>query len=417
MKTRDFRVQQGGKKADLWIYEEIGDWFGTSARWIKQQLDDSKGVSEIVLHLNSPGGMVTESAAIYNLLRNNDAKVRVQVEGIAASGASLIAMAGDEIVIYEGALFMVHGAFTVTRGFAADHRATAQTLEMIGESMADIYSKRTRQAREVVIEKMTAETWFSAKEAVAFGLADSMVEGKQAAAASFDVGRFQFKHAPKALTAASSAEPQQQLNLQAVEAAREETNMKSIAKALGLSEGASEGEIVAAIHDRSKETEKFSASVKALESAVGKSGSEALGAIKAHVANTERLAEAEKQLKAMADKAESDERASLLAKGKAEGKITPAEVEFWGSQPVDAIRAYLEVASAKVPKGEPAVEPAASASTSPAAAHGEDDMVQRYAAMSGPDRQELKASDAALFNRMRTAWHAADCPAPSDSTG
>lgn len=145
----------------------IGDpWDGLTHEALGKQLDGYTGPLEIDLH--SPGGIAYEGVAIFNLLRPYQPLVRVT--GVAASAASVIAMAGREIVMHTGAEMMIHDAWGGVIGSSADFRAYADHLDKLSESIADIYASRGVD-RAQVRDAMRAETWYTADEAVAFGLA------------------------------------------------------------------------------------------------------------------------------------------------------------------------------------------------------------------------------------------------------
>jgi ATP-dependent protease ClpP protease subunit len=130
---------------------------------------------EIVV--NSPGGSAYEGAAMLAEMQRYPGRVAVLIEGIAASAASLVAMGGDEILIDAAAVLMIHNPASLTIGTAADHRASADTLDKLGGIYADAYAARSGNRVADVLEWMAAETWMTAEEAVALGFADR-VTGK-----------------------------------------------------------------------------------------------------------------------------------------------------------------------------------------------------------------------------------------------
>jgi len=165
--------------AMIQIFDQIGeDWFGGSGVSAKAFSDalQSVGPGPLVVEINSPGGNVWDGLAIYNMLRGRNAQVTTRVVGIAASIASIIALAGDTVEIADAALFMIHDPSGMVAGTADDMRKMAGALDQHAEVLAGIYSKRTGKPVAQIRAAMTAETWFTAQEAVAFGLADSMTE-------------------------------------------------------------------------------------------------------------------------------------------------------------------------------------------------------------------------------------------------
>lgn len=183
-----YRMVNKGKDAgEILLYGTIGnDWFGDGVT-AKQFADDLKKlgkVQTIDLRINSDGGVVTDARAMYNLLVEHEAKVIAHIDGIAASAASFLAMAGDEIEIAEGGFVMIHNARGVTVGGAEDHRRMASVLEQVNQTIVDTYVARTKQDAKKVKKWMSDETWFTGKEAVANGFADRMVANNMKVAAS-----------------------------------------------------------------------------------------------------------------------------------------------------------------------------------------------------------------------------------------
>jgi len=128
---------------------------------------------DLTVRINSGGGVATEGVAIYHLLKNHDGKVTVVIDAVAASASSVIAMAGDEIIMPEGTVMMIHNPSGVTIGNADEHRATADILEQLGTIWAQVYVKRTGLPEAEIAAMMKAETWLSGDEAVAQGFATS----------------------------------------------------------------------------------------------------------------------------------------------------------------------------------------------------------------------------------------------------
>lgn len=193
-------VAKGSDAAELYIYGVIGgDWFGDGIT-AKQVADDLKAlgkVKTIDVRINSEGGNVFDGKAIYSLLNENKATINVKIDGLAASAASFIAMAGNTIEIAEGAFVMIHDAYGVSFGRAEDMRAYADLLDTVNQTIRDVYSSRTKQSDKKINEWMKAETWFTAKDAVANGFADKMTENLKVAACVTHPDRF--KHVPSSL--------------------------------------------------------------------------------------------------------------------------------------------------------------------------------------------------------------------------
>lgn len=157
--------------ADVYIYDVIGGWWGLSA---DDFVKDVAGldVDHIVLHLNTPGGEVSEGTAIANMLRQHRADVKVYVDGMAASSGSVIAMAGDEVVMGLGSQMMVHNPRTWAVGDDEEMEKVARMLKSTADAIASTYAAKAGGTVTEWREVMKAETWYSAEEAVKAGLAD-----------------------------------------------------------------------------------------------------------------------------------------------------------------------------------------------------------------------------------------------------
>lgn len=151
-----------------------------SAKDLMSQLE-SANKKPITLNINSPGGDAFEGVTIYNLLVDYPAPITVNVLGEAASAASVIAMAGDKIRMYQGALMMIHSSSGLAIGNADDMRDLADILEKLDGSVADVYAQRTGNSRETIIEMMQAETWMTPDEAVDNGFANEIVKDQKPA--------------------------------------------------------------------------------------------------------------------------------------------------------------------------------------------------------------------------------------------
>ena len=161
-----------GKTPVLSIFDDIGA-YGVSA---KSFLNDLRTVTtdEVDVEINSPGGDVFAGLAIYNGLRASGKKINVKVLGLAASAASLVAMAGDTIEMPENAFMMIHNPWGFARGGADEMRNTADVLDKIGTGLASTYAKRTGKTDQEITALLDAETWMTAQEAVDAGFATSV---------------------------------------------------------------------------------------------------------------------------------------------------------------------------------------------------------------------------------------------------
>ncbi len=162
------------------MFEVIGeDWWtggGVTAKRISAALR-SIGKNDVTVKINSPGGDMFEGIAIYNLLRSHPAKVTVEVLGWAASAASIIAMAGDDIRMGLGSFMMVHNAWGVVIGNRHDMRESAELFDGFDGAIADIYEARTGMKRADIEKLMDAETFMGPSEAVKNGFADVVDDG------------------------------------------------------------------------------------------------------------------------------------------------------------------------------------------------------------------------------------------------
>ena len=168
--SANWKVQASADVAVVHIYDEIGG-FGIQASELVPELAAVEA-PEIEVRLNSPGGDYFDGVALANALAEHPAKVTVHVDGLAASAASVIAMAGDEIVMHPGSRMMIHDALTLTIGNAGEHARAAEMLDSVSQDIAALYaSKADWRSTDGWREAMKAETWYSAGEAVQNGLA------------------------------------------------------------------------------------------------------------------------------------------------------------------------------------------------------------------------------------------------------
>jgi ATP-dependent Clp endopeptidase proteolytic subunit ClpP len=186
----EFRAQARG--AEIVIYDEIGA-FGIPAKAFLDELKALAAISELTVRINSPGGSVFDGVAIYNALKRHDAAITVWIDGIAASIASMIAMAGDEVVMPENAMLMLHDPSGLVMGTAADMRAMAEALDKMKAGMVAAYRDKSGRDDAEIEALMRDETWLVAQEAVDLGLADR-VEAPVRMAAHFDLPASATRH-------------------------------------------------------------------------------------------------------------------------------------------------------------------------------------------------------------------------------
>lgn len=183
---------------ELWIYDVIGESFwesGVTAKSVRDELAKFKDTDPLLVRIKSPGGAVDHAVAIKTMLDQWKGPVSVQIDGLAASAASYIAMSGENTTIAEGSLFMIHNPWTLAAGDARQLRKTADVLEKLGDSLTKAYAKRTGKSTEELTELMNAETWFTADEAVEGGFANGKTDEP---AMAFEIpAAMGFKNNPK----------------------------------------------------------------------------------------------------------------------------------------------------------------------------------------------------------------------------
>ena len=170
-------VRNEGEPAVLVLNGEISDetWFGdeVTPRLFKADLDKCQG--DISVWINSPGGDVFAAAQIYNMLMDYPHNVTVKIDGLAASAASVIAMAGTEVQMSPVAMMMIHNPMTVAIGDSAEMQKASAMLDEVKESIMNAYEIKTGLSRTKISHLMDAESWFNAKKAVELGFADKIL--------------------------------------------------------------------------------------------------------------------------------------------------------------------------------------------------------------------------------------------------
>ncbi len=190
---KPFRMAAKDGVGEIFIFDDIGAGFFMDGITAKSFADDLKALGKIRIlniFINSPGGFVFDGVAIFNQLKRHSARKVVFIDGIAASIASVIAMAGDEINIAANAFLMIHKPRVTFDGTDSEHIEVAAKLTKIGDSILNTYAARTGTPENVIADMMAAETWMNAEEAVELGFADKITE-EVAIAAKFDLTQFQ----------------------------------------------------------------------------------------------------------------------------------------------------------------------------------------------------------------------------------
>lgn len=184
-----YRIQnKTSERPALYIYDEIG-YFGQTAKGLA---DDLRGLDadELDVHLNSPGGDIFDGLAIYQALKDHRAKVTIRVDGLAASIASVIMMAADNIVMAPKASVMIHDGWSVACGNAGELRKLADLLDKQSEIIASVYADRSGQPADFWRDRMRDETWYNAEEALAAGLVDEIEGQEKRTDEAFDLSIF-----------------------------------------------------------------------------------------------------------------------------------------------------------------------------------------------------------------------------------
>lgn len=188
------------ERADIWLYGDIGEsWSGDSvtAKSLSDELKKLAGVKEITLRINSPGGNVFDGLAMYNSLKKFPARIVTEIDGMALSIASIIALAGDEVRMAGNAVYMIHNPWTMAAGDAAEMRKIADQLDLVRDSLAGTYVAKTKEQSsfEQISEWMNAETWFNSEEALKAGFVDQITDPIEIAA-KYDLSRYHYKNMP-----------------------------------------------------------------------------------------------------------------------------------------------------------------------------------------------------------------------------
>jgi len=178
-------------EATVYIYDEIG-WFGVEAAQFVKDLNDITAKT-IHVRISSPGGSVFDGTAIANAIKQHKSHTITHIDGLAASIASVIAIASNETIMAENAFFMFHEAWSISIGNADNFREEAELLDKIDGILAKAYAKKTGEKEEVIKDLMAAETWLTAEEALEMGMIDSIdtgAEDEKAKATLFDLSVF-----------------------------------------------------------------------------------------------------------------------------------------------------------------------------------------------------------------------------------
>lgn len=381
------------------LYDPIdswGEWWGVSAKEFATALDalpdDTK---EIRLLINSPGGHAWEGLAILNALRNHPAKVVAIVEGIAASAASFIAAACDELRVMKNAEIFIHNAWSLGIGSADDLRKTADDLAHLDRNLASIYADKAGGTVDEWLAVMAADTWLSAEEAVEAGLADAVVEppkgaedAAKTAKARFDLSVFTARAdatRPRATAPLPPDDPQPEPlpdpapNPPAAEPDQPTTEEDPVSTLhaevrqwLGLADDdPDDAAVVAAVKARQDEHTTIAAKLADAEARLAEQAKASADADEKVTQLTEQVAAMGEELAQIrADKAAAT-KATVLDAAQQAGKFPPADREKWAARYDKSPEVTTEVLAA-IPAGS-AVPVAATGHTGPAEPSGDID--------------------------------------------
>ncbi|NBC17453.1 MAG: hypothetical protein GVY18_09100 [Bacteroidetes bacterium] len=405
-----------GAAVELVIYDEIGgDMFGegVTPKRVQQMLADAGSYDEIQVSLHSPGGIAFDGIAIYNILAKDKARVIVNVDGLALSAASIIAMAGDEIRMRTGSLLMIHDPWTVAMGDALAMRESAERLDRAAESIASIYARRTGKELSEMRELMRAETWLDAAEAAESGFADVVLDAEPLAAFG-DVSRYRNPPdrllAPATIAASAQAPaPQHTTPGRAASSSGEPMKIHTtILAALGLESDADVDAAEGAIQSLQTKAKLG----KAIETIADASGDEAVGKVRAAFEAQAQLPKLQSQLAEREAQAHRAEFEALIERGLGKtgepARLTKPMADFERSEFEDALnsgeaesaikrlRAFLKVAPGVLPKASQ--QPAESSGV------GGSELTWnglRYAELKPGQRHALKNENPELFAAMR----------------
>jgi ATP-dependent Clp endopeptidase proteolytic subunit ClpP len=254
------------KQTEISIFDEIGLW-GVSAKQFISDLQRVPADHSILLRIHSPGGEVFDGNAIANALQRRG-NVEVQIEGLAASMATVISLAGAPVKMAENGFYMIHNPWGMARGDAAELRDQAELLDKIRLNMVNAYAAKSGQSAEQITEWMDAETWFTAAEAKAAGFIDEVTDGMAIAATANKFTRLaRFKNPPANLTASAS---RMQIEAETQPAAEQEVTETPEATVVSESAPEPQPEVVADVEEPFTEEPATPVAIAAADSILAK---------------------------------------------------------------------------------------------------------------------------------------------------
>jgi ATP-dependent Clp protease protease subunit len=236
-KTKFWSMNKANNAGELYIYGDIvaykWDDSDITAKSFKEDLDAMGDIDTLNIYINSPGGNVFQGQAIYSILKRHKAYKNVYVDGIAASIASVIAMAGDAIFVPKNGMMMIHRPWTIAIGNMDDMLAAAESLEKIGISIKATYMERFKESEDKLQELLDAETWLTADECLEYGLCDEVTGEKQIAASLNSEVLSKYRNVPDFLKSAVGGDDLEERQRRAAIAEQSQKNIENLKKILG----------------------------------------------------------------------------------------------------------------------------------------------------------------------------------------
>lgn len=412
-----FRAAMEGGEGSLYVYSDIGaNWWGDglTAKQVVDAIEDLKkqGAKTLNVHINSGGGDVFEGAAIHSAIRAFNGKRTVTVDGIAASAASVVMMAGDagEIRIAPAAMVMVHNPSGFCMGQANDMRKCGDTLDKVRASMLDVYANRTGLSQESLAALCDAETWMTAAEAKANGFVDKVLEREDAEEEEEEddvmedhvrsIVAKRFKHAPpEATRLLASAHPAARMaasaDAQSSTNHKEKQVMMTPEEQKAFDAVKAENERLAAAH--ATMTETLTLASKEAQDVLAATGMKTPAEAVAHIEGLKVKAARVDELTAAAEKVEAQKKAdtikSMLDAAEKDGRLPPtkrnelsaAEAPAFAKD-VASLKAFLDCLPKAIRTQEDA--PIVPKETNPKAELNDDEM--KMAAQLGIDPAKIK---------------------------
>lgn len=323
MLTGEARARADGADVEFAILDVIGvDWIdgAITAVMVERELKKFPQAKKIRVLLNSPGGVASEGIAIYNLLKRHPAEVEVEVIGEAASAASVIAMAGNRIIMRTGTWMMIHRGLSFAFGHSDELRNAADALDVITGGAVDIYAEKTGLDRDEVETLVEATTWLSAHKALELGFAHELGDGEAAPAPSADLENENEDIDVRIHVAVNQAPLRGLMSKPAPAMGRTQPPEKNMA-----GEDKDKGVLQLLGVNTAAEAVARQAVLGRIETLTGKSGDEAIGVLMAWKASHEQLPQLQAQQAELSKAAEAADLEKAIGDAKQAHKLAPGE--------------------------------------------------------------------------------------------